>query len=223
MKGFFELFWLYRRYHLICQNCRWSTRGAGIPDETKLPNIILPWKFRTELIKDSRDAVSSLSDYYQGLSINEKGLVLPKGKEKPNRRSRIGYNSLLTDKYKLVSVAQKRISGVGTAPPDMVILEAKAPKTAFLDKLTESTEEELFQYLSPHEADRRLSLDQRIAFPLEQPKSASNVYPRNRPLNAKIAWRCKSCQHVLVKKDFAGKSNKFGCFSTLYRAKLNHF
>lgn len=121
-------------------------------------------------------------------------------------RTRLGQSPLFTDKFKLVSVAQKRISsgvtGGGGPAPDMVILEAKAPKAHFHENLEE--DEELWDFSTKKWAQDKLSLQQRLNFPAEQPKFAVNLHPRRKPLTTKVAWRCKLCQHVLVKKEFGG-------------------
>ncbi|XP_055333147.1 dynactin subunit 4-like [Paramacrobiotus metropolitanus] len=202
-----------KRYHLVCQCCRWNSRGAGIPDAIRPPSISAPWKFVQEGHVDPAESVVSLSNYYSALSISERDSGVTKTKEKPGRR-RLGYNSLSADKYRLVSVAQKRISGVTGVVPDLDVLKQKAPEMKFMESCSEMSENDLLDIGNVKTGENRLSMQQQLRFPGDQPQSKFNLLPKNRPLSCKRTWRCKACQHVLTKNDFSAHSVKFKIISS---------
>ena len=138
----------------------------------------------------------------QGIKVLDQGPEKSKTKDR-GRRSRFTY-SPLTDKYKLVSVAQKRISGA-TVQPDSVVLEAKLQKLQYHDDMRELSTEELFDLMAAKEVASRPSLSQKLRSPSVVCDHVAQLPLRNKPLNCKSAWRCKACEHILLKMEFGGK------------------
>ena len=184
----------------MCRTCRWSSRTAGVPDASKQSSVVSPWNFKPDA--STRDEVTALADFYRGLSVTDRASMVPKN-QKP-KKYRPGY-PFIADKYKLVSVAQKRVSAAAVAPPDMVVLQARLPKVEHLNNLAECSEEELLRSVSVDEAQNRLTLDKRLMYPGQQPLTADKLLPRNKPLVCKKLSRCKACQHVMTKMDFAAR------------------
>ncbi|OQV12717.1 putative Dynactin subunit 4 [Hypsibius exemplaris] len=207
-----------KRFHLVCQTCRWSSRAAGIPDATRLPSISSPWRFKPDTMtpQDPREEMTLLSDYYRAVSIPDKVVPLKSPQKSKRLTKSPAYPSVLGDKYKLVSVAQKRISSgvggsAGLATQDLVVLEAKLPKPECLSEaaMEEVEEEELLRYLSEDQAEKRLDWKQRLQWPGEQPEKVDGLAPRRKPLASKLVWKCRSCLHIMCKMDYTAQTYAF--------------
>lgn len=193
-------------YYLVCAFCRWTSRDAGLPDQSVASG---GWP-QPEAPEAARFA--SLQEHYRTLAQREK-------LEKETRRfcgRKLSYMQL-TDKYGLsAAVARKR---AGLPPLHNLSIKgnqetsstgaqvAVAPSESKSIDEVEVLPEDLYD----HEVDltKVTTLEQRLVQLDIQPVATKDLFPRHKYLMIKRSQRCRKCEHNLSKPEYNPTSIKF--------------
>jgi len=198
-------------YYLVCAFCRWTSRDAGLQDQTVASG---GWP-QPEAPEAARFA--TLQEHYRTLAQREK-------LEKETRRfcgRKLSYMQL-TDKYGLsAAVARKRAGlpplhsltlksgqesvpgGGGGGQVSLAPCQAKnieEIEVLPIDELFGDTQVNMTQVTS---------LDQRLVQLDLQPVSSKDLFPRHKYLMIKRSQRCRKCEHNLSKPEYNPTSIKF--------------
>lgn len=193
-------------YYLVCAFCRWTSRDAGLPDQSVASG---GWP-QPETPEAARFA--SLQEHYRTLAQREK-------LEKETRRfcgRKLSYMQL-TDKYGLsAAVARKRAglpplhnlslkSGQETNAGAQIAVAPSAAKS--IEEVEVLPSEELYD--NPVDLTKVTTLDQRMTQLDIQPMSTKDLFPRHKYLMIKRSQRCRKCEHNLSKPEYNPTSIKF--------------
>ncbi|CAJ0602261.1 unnamed protein product [Cylicocyclus nassatus] len=172
--------------HLMCSTCRWSTRDSDTPDQPSSIN----WPVHETTLD------SELSEALERMRVLAAAEKAQRDQVKLNKRRSHNVGSLLTDRYGLQAIYQKRkktfekpVSHTPLHPPT-----EEVPELNLDDYLEEAAE-----VIPP-------SLESR----LRQPLACSRpLRPVRMPLKARRAVRCKHCDHNLVKLEYGTSTIRY--------------
>jgi len=195
-------------YYLACAFCRWTSRDAGLPDQTVASGA---WP-QPEAPEAARFA--TLQDHYRTLAQREK-------LEKENRRfygRKLSYMQL-TDKYGLSATVARRRAGLPplhsltSKPTPQEGNTGQVPLAPAESKMMEEVEkfdvESMFNHDDPVDLSSIATLEQRLAQIDIQPESVLKLFPRHKYLMIKRSQRCRKCEHNLSKPEYNPTSIKF--------------
>ncbi|XP_037938032.1 dynactin subunit 4-like [Teleopsis dalmanni] len=185
-----------KMYYLSCLACRWTSRDAGIPDQS----------VATGAWPDSecsyRTRFNSLLEYYQAVVLQDKQekqeymrRKTPKAHKFPSLtdrtgltvsmiRRQIGWSDKTTQKAKPVNIAPS------VASEDV----GELPASIFTQKLN---------------LKNITTIEQRHFQPADQPISVNKLYPQRRCLWIKRSLRCRQCEHNVIKPEYHPTSIKY--------------
>lgn len=185
-----------KMYYLACLACRWTSRDAGIPDQTVATGS---WP---ELENIHTTRFQMLIEHFQGV-------VLQRKQEKQDywrRRSQKQHKfPSLTDRAGLtVSLIRRQINW-GDKTPQKVHVDQIKKSVASDD--TDPLPENIFT----DEINLKMitTIPQRLAQPSNQPLTVTKLYPQHKSLCIKRSLRCKQCDHNVCKPELNPNSIKY--------------
>ncbi|KAL8573181.1 hypothetical protein ACOMHN_036166 [Nucella lapillus] len=187
-----------KMYYMACSFCRWTTRDAGLPDQT-----VSNGGWQDEENPDAK-RISTLLESYRSVAQREK--AEKERKKYVKRRSHAGFQ----DKYGLTSVAMKW--KIQPAVANMSIKDTTEKVPAPLEQVTPVTDFDPLPasiYTEPVQLDKMTYLTHRLNTPEFQPPSANDLRPVHKHLLVRRSLRCRECEHNLSKPDFNPLSIKF--------------
>lgn len=180
-------------YYLSCPFCRWSSRDAGIPDQSMATG---KWP---EQENPHTGRINALIDYHKKLTSKEKQQRERK-KFQPNR------SFMQFERYGLTcTMLRKRIGQSIKQEPFLSWFDYPTPSIA-----TEEVEElppEIFT--EPLDITKISTLEQRLQQPDVQAENVNGLRPQRRKFLIKRSQRCRVCEHNLSKPDICPQSTKF--------------
>ncbi|XP_043467525.1 dynactin subunit 4 [Leptopilina heterotoma] len=177
-------------YYLFCSLCRWSSRDAGIPDQSIATGS---WP---EQENPNTNRINILIDYHKALAT----------KEKQQRDRKKKHTFLQFEKFGLTSaMARKR---VGRPPlPEPKYQESNRPTSALAIEKVEELPANIFT--EPVDITKITTLEQRLHHPEVQAETINELRPQHKQFLVKRSQRCRACEHNVSKPDFSSHSTKF--------------
>ncbi|VDL77100.1 unnamed protein product [Nippostrongylus brasiliensis] len=173
--------------HLMCSTCRWSTRDSDTPDQASSIN----WPVHEST---SDKELCEALERMRVLAAAEKA---QRDQMKLNKRRTHNAGSLLTDRYGLQAIYQKRKK----------TFEKPTPQEPLHLPTDEVPELDISRYLEGSEEEVNVpSLDSQLRQPLA---AGRPLRPVRMPLKARKAIRCKHCDHNLVKLEYGTSTIRY--------------
>ncbi|CAJ0928902.1 unnamed protein product, partial [Mesorhabditis belari] len=166
---------------LSCGVCRWSTRDAGIPDQSKTTT---DWPMPENPLSKR---LNEISGHFKDLETREKAR---KEKDTTKRRTNFGGfdASKFSDRFGVQKMIQARKKAIETPASTVESHVATADVPALPDDVFEST------------AAIQLPLNVINKQPLVE---ETTLLPVRLPLKGRKAIRCRKCEHHLLKLDYS--------------------
>lgn len=187
-----------KAYYLACGFCRWTSRDAGLPDQTVATG---GWPER-ENVHAAR--ISSLLEHYKILALRER--------QEKERKKFIPRRSYLhfSDKFGLTAVMARKRAGL----PPLGGVGLKDDTGSFPELNPSEAVEEVDSlpadiYTKPVNLSQVTTLAQRLAQPEFQTELVSDLFPAHKHLMIKRSQRCRSCEHNVSKPEYNPGSIKF--------------
>uniref|UniRef100_A0A336KJC8 Dynactin subunit 4 n=1 Tax=Culicoides sonorensis TaxID=179676 RepID=A0A336KJC8_CULSO len=185
-----------KMFYLACLACRWTSRDAGIPDQTVATGS---WP-ELENIHTIR---------FQTIAEHAQAIVLQRKQEKQDyhkRRSQKPHKfPSLTDRTGLTVSMIRRQVNWGDKNQQKIHIENVQPSIAS-DK-TEALPENIFK--DDINLNMITTVSQRIAQLPHQPMTVIKLYPQHKSLCIKRSLRCKKCDHNVCKPELNPNSIKY--------------
>uniref|UniRef100_A0A0K8TMS8 Dynactin subunit 4 n=1 Tax=Tabanus bromius TaxID=304241 RepID=A0A0K8TMS8_TABBR len=185
-----------KMYHVSCFACRWTSRDAGIPDQTIVSGS---WP-EMEYANETR--FNSLLDYYQAVVIQEKQEKQDYWRRKTTKQHKF---PSITDRTGLtVSIIRRQMGWSDKTPPKM-------KPSAINPSIATDEIEELPADIFTEELDLRniTTIKQRHNQPSDQPEHVSKLFPQHKLLWIKRSLRCRQCEHNVIKPEYHPGSIKY--------------
>ncbi|XP_076654804.1 dynactin subunit 4 [Halictus rubicundus] len=176
-------------YYLFCSLCRWTSRDAGIPDQTVATG---GWP---EQENPDVGRINALIDYHKILASIEKQQCEKKF------RSKCPY----VHAYAMTSLVRKRI--VYTPHPPAKNQSSDLPPPSIATEKVEELPENIFT--DPVDVTKITTLEQRLQHLEVQAEDVSELRPQRRKYLVKRSQRCRACEHSVNKPDLCPQSTKF--------------
>lgn len=181
-------------YYLFCSLCRWSSRDAGIPDQSVATG---GWP---EQENPHTTRINALIDYHKILASIEKQQC--ERKKFHPKRSFMPAQTM----YSFTSALLRKRIGRPLKPPMQSQSTAQpAPSVA-----TEEIEElpgDIFT--ESVDITKVTTLEQRLQYPEVQAEKINELRPQHRQFLVKRSQRCRVCEHNVSKSDLCPQSIKF--------------
>ncbi|XP_019887859.2 dynactin subunit 4 isoform X1 [Ooceraea biroi] len=181
-------------YYLFCSLCRWSSRDAGIPDQTAATG---GWP---ELENPHTIRINTLIDYHKVLASIEKQQCERK-KYQP-KRSYMPAQSV----YSFTSALVRKRIGRPIKPP-VQSHSAAHPVPSTASEEVEELPSDIFT--EPVDITKVTTLEQRLQYPEAQVEKINDLRPQHRQFLVKRSQRCRVCEHNVSKSDLCPQSTKF--------------
>ncbi|CAL7934456.1 unnamed protein product [Xylocopa violacea] len=178
-------------YYLSCSLCRWTSRDAGIPDQSVATG---GWP---EQENPHTSRINALIDYHKILASIEKQQC-----EKKKFRPKRPYMPIAM--FRITSAMVRKHIGHPTKP--------SAPSTDQPPPAVASTEVEELPadiFTAPVDITKVTTLAQRLQHPDVQAENVNELRPQRRQFLVKRSQRCRVCEHNLSKPDLCPQSTKF--------------
>uniref|UniRef100_A0A7I4YLZ0 Dynactin subunit 4 n=1 Tax=Haemonchus contortus TaxID=6289 RepID=A0A7I4YLZ0_HAECO len=172
--------------HLMCSTCRWSTRDSGTPDQPSSIN----WPVHESTLD------KELGEVLERMRVLAAAEKAQRDQVKLNKRRSHNVGNLLTDRYGLQAIYQKRKKTFEKPSPQLP-LHASSEEVPELD---------LSAYLDDSVETTEPSLESRLRQPLA---AGRPLRPVRMPLKARKAIRCKQCDHNLVKLEYGTSTIRY--------------
>ncbi|XP_020287273.1 dynactin subunit 4 isoform X2 [Pseudomyrmex gracilis] len=180
-------------YYLFCSLCRWSSRDAGIPDQSVATG---GWP---EQENPHTTRINTLIDYHKILASIEKQQC-EKKKFHPKRpfmpATMYSFTSALVRK-RIGRPIQPLAQSQSTAQPVPSVASEEVeelPNDIFSESL---------------DITKITTLEQRLRHPEVQAEKINDLRPQHRPFLVKRSQRCRVCEHNVSKSDLCPQSIKF--------------
>ncbi|CAK9820857.1 Dynactin subunit 4 [Anthophora plagiata] len=189
-------------YYLSCSLCRWTSRDAGIPDQSVATG---GWP---EQENPHISRINALIDYHKILASIEKQKCdkkmysLPKYYYTPitlferTSFSRLGHSGLVRSYWLRNGQNEKPVHQYVNQPPPAVAS-------------TEVEELRAGIFTEPVDITKITTLEQRLRHPEVQAENVNELRPQHRQFFVKKSLRCRVCEHNLIKPDLCPHSIKF--------------
>lgn len=174
--------------HLMCSTCRWSTRNSDTPDQ---PSSINWPVYESTLDKELTEALERM----RILAAAEKA---QRDQVKLNKRKSYNMGTLLSDRYGLQAIYQKR-KKTFEKPIPTTPLHVASDEVPELDLSCLIDDNSLEDPVKP-------SLESRLRQPLAGDRP---LRPVRMPLRARKAIRCKNCDHNLAKLEYGTSTIRY--------------
>ncbi|XP_076239741.1 dynactin subunit 4 [Calliopsis andreniformis] len=182
-------------YYLFCSLCRWTSRDAGIPDQSVAtggwPEQENPHTGRINALIENHKILAHIEKHQL-----EKKSLLPKR----------FYGALLSVLHTNMSfdMVRKRI-GRPKEPPTQ--LQCDQPPPAVASEDVDELPPEIFT--APVDITKITTLEQRLQHPDMQAENVNELRPQHRQFLVKRSQRCRVCEHNISKPDISPLSVKF--------------
>ncbi|EFN61229.1 Dynactin subunit 4 [Camponotus floridanus] len=180
-------------YYLFCSLCRWSSRDAGIPDQSVATG---GWP---EQENPHTTRINALIDYHKILASIEKQQCERK-KFHPKRPF------MPTTMYSFTSTLLRKRIGRPLKPP-MQSQSTAQPVSSIATEEIEELSEDIFT--EPIDITKITTLEQRLQHPEVQAEKINELRPQHRQFLVKRSQRCRVCEHNVSKSDLCPQSIKF--------------
>ncbi|XP_043264754.1 dynactin subunit 4 [Colletes gigas] len=179
-------------YYLFCSLCRWTSRDAGIPDQSVATG---GWP---EQENPHTSRINALIDYHKILASIEK-----QQSEKKNRPTRPFMPMAM---FTITSaMVRKRIGQAAETPTRTQSNDHPPPSVA--SEEVEELPAEIFT--DPVDITKITTLEQRLQHLDAQAEKVNELRPQNRQYLIRRSQRCRACDHILSKLDLCVQSIKF--------------
>ncbi|KAL7286951.1 hypothetical protein TKK_0018891 [Trichogramma kaykai] len=180
-------------YYLSCSLCRWSSRDAGIPDQTVATGS---WK---EQENPYSNRVNALINYYKILASFEK-------QQKERKKFHIKRSFLQFEKFGITSAMARKRSG----RPPLTQAQNQTVTTPTPSVAEENVDESLSDLFTKSiDITRTTTIDQRLQHPELQADTIDKLRPQKKQFIIKRSQRCRTCEHNVSKPDYCSTSTKF--------------
>ncbi|XP_058800669.1 dynactin subunit 4 [Phymastichus coffea] len=179
-------------YYLSCSLCRWSSRDAGIPDQTVATGS---WK---EQENPNVNRITALINYHKILASIEK-------QQKERKKYQAKRNFLQYEKFGITSTVARKITGRPSPKPQSQISDQ--PPASKATEEVEELPEDIFS--KSVDITKITTLDQRLRHPDLQAEFINELRPQRKQFIIKRSQRCRSCEHNVSKPDICQASIKF--------------
>ena len=178
-------------YYLFCSLCRWTSRDAGISDQSVAtggwPEQENPYMTR----------INTLIDYHKILASIEKQQIEKKF------RPKCPYMQMAL--FSMTSAMVRKRIGRPAKPSSQ--LQCDQPPPAVASEEVAELPPDIFT--SPVDVTKITTLEQRLQHPEVQAEKVNELRPQHRQLLIKRSQRCRVCEHSLSKPDIYPQSTKF--------------
>lgn len=178
-------------YYLSCSMCRWTSRDAGIPDQSVATG---GWP---EQENPHMSRINALIDYHKILASIEKQQCETKkfGPKRP---------FMQTSMFRITSAMIRKHIGHPTIP---AAPSTDHPPPAVASAEVEELPEDIFT--KPVDINKITTLEQRLQHLDVQAEYVHELRPQRRQFLVKRSQRCRVCEHSLSKPDLCLQSVKF--------------
>ncbi|XP_063699567.1 dynactin subunit 4 [Culicoides brevitarsis] len=185
-----------KMFYLACLACRWTSRDAGIPDQTVAQGS-WPELENTHIIR------------FQSLAEHAQAVVLQRKQEKQDylkRRTQKPHKfPSLTDRTGLTASMIRRQVNWGEKTSQKIHVEKINPSIA-TDETTPLPESIFTDDIN---LKMITTIQQRLAQIQQQPITVTKLYPQHKSLCIKRSLRCKRCDHNVCKPELNPNSIKY--------------
>ncbi|XP_011502768.1 PREDICTED: dynactin subunit 4 [Ceratosolen solmsi marchali] len=179
-------------YYLSCTLCRWSSRDAGIPDQTVATGS---WR---EQESPNTYRITALINFYKILGSIEK-------QQKERKKFQSKRIFLQFEKFGITStMARKR---VGQLPLLQSNTQSDQPQPSEASEEIEELSQDIFT--KSIDITKITTLDQRLQHPELQVENINELRPQRKQFIVKRSQRCRFCEHTVSKPDYCPTSTKF--------------
>lgn len=181
-------------YYLFCSLCRWSSRDAGIPDQSVATG---GWP---EQENPHTTRIHALIDYHKILASIEKQQC--ERKKFHPKRSFMPAQTM----YSFTSALVRKRIGRPIKPPTQSQSTAQ-PAPSVASEEVEELPNDIFT--ESVDITKITTLEQRLQYPEVQAEKINELRPQHRQFLVKRSQRCKVCEHNVIKSDLCPQSTKF--------------
>lgn len=178
-------------YYLSCSLCRWTSRDAGIPDQSGATG---GWP---EQENPHTSRINALIDYHKILASIEK-----QRSEKKKFRPKRPYMQMAM--FRITSAMVRKHIGRPTKPATP---STDLPPPAIASAEVEELPNDIFT--APVDITKITTLEQRLQRPDVQAESVNELRPQHRQFLVKRSQRCRVCEHNISKPELCPQSTKF--------------
>lgn len=179
-------------YYLFCSLCRWTSRDAGMPDQSVATG---GWP---EQENPHIGRINALIEYNKILAYIEKH-QLEKKKFLPKRPF------MQMALFSMTSAMVRKRIGRPTEPPTQ--LQCDQPPPSVASEEVEELPAEIFT--EPVDITKITTLEQRLQHPDVQAEKVNELRSQHRQFLVKRSQRCRVCEHNITKPDLCPQSTKF--------------
>ena len=180
-------------YYLFCSLCRWSSRDAGIPDQSVATG---GWP---EQENPHMTRINALIDYHKILASIEKQQCERK-KFHPKR------SFMPATMFSFTSALLRKRIGRPLKPP-MQSQSTAQPVPSVATEEIEELPDDIFT--ESVDITKVTTLEQRLQYPEVQAEKINELRPQHRQFLVKRSQRCRVCEHNVSKSDLCPQSTKF--------------
>ncbi|KAJ8676679.1 hypothetical protein QAD02_012466 [Eretmocerus hayati] len=180
-------------YYLSCSLCRWSSRDAGIPDQTVATGS---WR---EQDNPYTDRIGALVNYHKILASIEK-------QHKERRKFQPKRTYLQFEKFGITSAIARKFAGRPSLPQSQTHTGDQPPPSEASDDVDQLPSD---IFTKPVDITKLTTVEQRLQHPELQAETINELRPQRKQFIIKRSHRCRSCEHNVSKPDFCPTSTKF--------------
>ncbi|XP_031845474.1 dynactin subunit 4 [Nomia melanderi] len=177
-------------YYLFCSLCRWTSRDAGIPDQSVATG---GWP---EQENPHISRINALIDYHKILASIEKQQC--EKKFRPKRPYVLGM-------FTITSLVRKRIGYPSYTPTKDQSSDQPPPSVA--SEEVEELPADIFT--APVDVTKITTLEQRLQHLEVQAENVNELRPQRRKYLVRSSQRCRACEHSVNKPELCPQSTKF--------------
>ncbi|XP_011695982.1 PREDICTED: dynactin subunit 4 isoform X1 [Wasmannia auropunctata] len=181
-------------YYLFCSLCRWSSRDAGIPDQSVATG---GWP---EQENPHVTRINALIDYHKVLASIEKQQC--ERKKFHPKRSFMPAQTM----YSFTSALVRKRIGRPMKPPLQSQSSAQPVPSVAREEVDELPSDIFTESV---DITKVTTLEQRLQHPEVQPEKINELRPQHRQFLVKRSQRCRVCEHNVSKSDLCPQSTKF--------------
>ncbi|KAG5339367.1 DCTN4 protein, partial [Acromyrmex heyeri] len=181
-------------YYLFCSLCRWSSRDAGIPDQSVATG---GWP---EQENPHVTRINALIDYHKVLASIEKQQC--ERKKIHPKRSFMPVQTM----YSFTSALVRKRIGRPMKPPLQSQSSAQPVPSVASEEVDELPSDIFTESV---DITKITTLEQRLQHPEVQAEKINELRPQHRQFLVKRSQRCRVCEHNVSKSDLCPQSTKF--------------
>ncbi|XP_076628370.1 dynactin subunit 4 isoform X2 [Colletes latitarsis] len=179
-------------YYLFCSLCRWTSRDAGIPDQSVATG---GWP---EQENPHMSRINALIDYHKILASIEK--------QQSERKYRPIRPFMSMAMFTITSAMVRKRIGQATETPTRIQSNDHPPPSIASEEVEELPAE---IFTDPVDITKITTLEQRLQHLDTQAEKVNELRPQKRQYLIRRSQRCRVCEHSLSKPDLCVQSIKF--------------